>query len=110
MTKKVKRKPRRRVNKLKTERARKLKELSLRVRERDKLQCQYCGHKGKYLSCHHCLPKLKYKQFMYDDNVCITLCRKCHFCLAEHDGLKFYAWLMEKKPEIWNYCRERIEI
>ena len=87
-------------------RRKKLAELSLFVRDRDKC-CQICGS-TKVLQNHHILPKLLYKHLMYDPGVCICLCRSCHFTKAEANGFWFTNWLMKNKLDQYNYCKDRM--
>ena len=49
------------------------------VYERDSYICQMCGDKkGGNLQAHHILPWANFKEFRYNINNGITLCKKCH--------------------------------
>lgn len=56
----------------------------LQILERDKFQCQDCGHKGKTLHVHHKYYIFKKDPWEYPDDLLITLCEDCHRCWEGH--------------------------
>lgn len=92
------------------ERRKLLSKWSLSIRERDGWLCQVCGATER-LQAHHLLPKLKYKEYIYDLYNGITLCSRCHMFgreSAEGNALWWNQWLKKYKPEQYRIAINRI--
>lgn len=59
------------------------------VLERDNNQCQQCGataeESGFPLEIHHIIPPKGNKEFFYDINNCVTLCKFCHSRITQEE-------------------------
>jgi hypothetical protein len=88
----------------------KLKEWSKEVRTNDGWHCVYCNKENKRLNAHHLLPKQIYPQFKFDPKVGISLCPfSCHRRRAHYDGVAFTIWLMEHRPEQFEYIKSLLK-
>lgn len=88
----------------------KLREWSKEVRTNDGWLCAYCGKENKRLNAHHLLPKQLYPQFQFDPKIGISLCPwNCHKRRAHYDAVAFTLWLMDHRPEQFEYIKKLLK-
>ena len=94
----------------KTERNRKLKEWSLKVRDRDGNKCVVCG-KDTFIQAHHLAPKKQFPELMYEIEVGISVCPSHHvFGKAnfEQNMIFAYEWLKKHRPKQFRWLRKKV--
>ena len=85
----------------------KIKEWSISVRNRDKNECILCRFKHPRLNAHHILPKDLYPDLQFNVNVGVSLCpMRCHRRQAHWNSVAFIVWLMEHRPEQWDWIKK----
>jgi hypothetical protein len=82
------------------------------IRNRDK-KCIICGSEES-LNAHHILSYKLWKDIRYDLKNGITLCTKCHAKFGvngahETTPWKFYLWIIDNRPDIVKYVRNKLE-
>lgn len=88
----------------------KLKEWSIKVKERDGKQCVVCSE-TKMLNAHHIIVK-EIKELKFDVMNGISLCPRHHQfsreMSAHSNSFAFFVWFKENRPEQYEYLRKKL--
>lgn len=87
-----------------------LREWSLRVRERDGNKCAVCGSPN-YVQSHHLLPKERYQEFKFKRINGLSLCPTHHKMgrfSAHRSPIWFTIWLKENRPLQYQWCLDNM--
>lgn len=82
-------------------------QMRLKIMERDKFTCQFCGSTEKTLNVHHKLYSKGAEPWEYDERILVTCCEDCHISV---ENLKKLCGLFIKNKDSHNMMIRFLEL